>query len=69
MAIDAATKHIKFPDALLETLLERLADKNPSIRAETTLYLQRNLAQKSIKLGKPIMKELIPKVIANLEHR
>ena len=69
MAADLAVKTIKFPDQLQDTLLERLADKNPSIRAETTLFIMRNLQPKAIKLGKPVLKELMPKIIANSDHR
>ena len=69
MAADLAARTIKFPDQLQDTLIERLADKNPSIRAETTLFIMRNLQPKTIKLGKPILKELMPKIIANCDHR
>merc|ERR1711990_1018497 len=34
----------------------------------TTLFIMRNLQPKAIKLGKPILKELMPKIIANCDH-
>ena len=56
------------PKKVLETLVEKLNDKNPAIRAETTLFIMRNVKPKAIVLGKPILKELMPKLIANLSH-
>ena len=68
MAVDAMACTIKFPDAIMESVYERLEDKNPAIRSETTLFLLRASQKKSIKYSKPICKELLPKLLKNLEH-
>ena len=68
MAVDAVSKTIKFPDQVIEPLSEKLGDKNPAIRSETTLMMMRNLKPKSAVMGKATLKELMPKLIANLEH-
>ena len=52
----------------MEILGEKLSDKNPSVRSETTLTIMRNVKPKSVVLGKPVLKELMPKLIANLDH-
>ena len=59
---------IKFPEAIMEHIYEFLENKNPSIRAETTLFLFRCSLKKVIKYSKPIFKELMPKLLKNLEH-
>ena len=64
MAAVSCVKTIKFPDAVCETLVEKLEDKNPAIRSESTLSIMRNVKPKSITLAKPVFKELI----ANLSH-
>ena len=68
MAADTVASTIKFPDQVMEILGEKLSDKNPSIRSETTLTIMRNVKPKSVVLGKSVLKELMPKLIANLDH-
>jgi cytoskeleton-associated protein 5 len=36
-AADAVAKTIKFPDAIIERVIECLEDKNPGVRSETML--------------------------------
>jgi len=68
MAADSCARTIKFPDQVVEALCEKLADKNPSIRSECTMFIMRNVKPKAVVLAKPVLKELMPKLIANLSH-
>ena len=67
-AIDAMALTCKFPDVIIESVYERLEDKNPAIRTETSLFLYRSSIKKSVKYSKAIVKELLPKLLKNLEH-
>ena len=68
MEADSCVKTIKFPDAVCGTLVEKLEGKNPVIRSESTLLTMRNVKPKSITLAKPVLKESMPMLIANLSH-
>ena len=67
-AVDAIALTIKFPDAIMDSVYERLEDKNPAIRSETTLMMFRNCQKKTIKISKGIVKELMTRLLKNLEH-
>lgn len=68
VCVDAMALTIKFPDAIMEAVYEALEDKNPSIRSETCLFLLRSSQKKAIKYAKPVAKELMIRLIKNLEH-
>nr|XP_018670649.1 cytoskeleton-associated protein 5-like [Ciona intestinalis] len=67
-AIDAvfATTNLA---AILETIIEFLAHKNPAIRAQTGLFLSRALLKtKSSVLNKATIKTIVAPLLKNIEH-
>ena len=67
-AVDEMSLTIKFPDSVMESVFERLEDKNPAIRSESSLFLYRTSQKKSVKYSKALIKELMPKLMANIGH-
>ena len=67
-AADAVAKTIKFPDAIMDRVMESLEDKNPGVRAETMLFLYRCSKPKKVIFPKAFIKEFMAKVTKNIEH-
>ncbi|CBY20469.1 unnamed protein product [Oikopleura dioica] len=67
-AADAVAKTIKFPDAIIERVMESLEDKNPGVRSETMLFMYRCSKSKKVIFPKSFVKEFITKVTKNIEH-
>jgi cytoskeleton-associated protein 5 len=67
-AADAVAKTIKFPDAIIERVIECLEDKNPGVRSETMLFMYRCSKSKKVIFPKSFVKEFLTKVTKNIEH-